>query len=209
VISQVASRAYEIVFENKYGRDDEHESDKVGITLANKAGYAPTGMIEFLNHLAERNQGQQQPSGLFASHPQLEERVGRMTRAIKDNRLASTATVQARYASHITFDARPAVEIAAAVAGAAGAVGGGAAASKEEPKQAEEKKDPPKKKGFGLGAIASSALTGRQQENTQASASAGGRMAGPDTNAPGGANKTPVVVTLTAAEIDEFRKGIA
>jgi beta-barrel assembly-enhancing protease len=209
VVGQVAEHSYNLVFENKYGRDDENESDKVGITLASKAGYAPTGMNEFLNHLADRNKDQKEPSGLFASHPQLKERTDRMSQAIADDKLTSTATVQPRYATHITFDAKSVVEIAASIEGAAGAVGGGsstATAPKTEAKKEEEK---PKKKGFGIGSIASSAFTGKQKESTQASASAGSRMAGPDTQAPGGTNKTPVTVTLTAAEIDEFRKGIA
>jgi beta-barrel assembly-enhancing protease len=208
VVGQIAQRSYDMVFENKYGRDDENESDKVGITVANKVGYAPTGMIEFLNHLAARNTDQKEPSGLFASHPQVKERIDRMNKTIKDGGLTATATVQARYATHISFDAKPVVEIAAAIEGAAGAVGGGSAApAKEEAKKEEEKKDPPKKKGFGFGKIASSLATGKQEPNQQASA--GSRMAGPDTHALGGTNKTPVVVTIAAAELEEFKKGIA
>jgi predicted Zn-dependent protease len=212
VIGQIAQRSYQMVFYNEFSRDDENESDRVGITIANKVGYAPTGMIAFLNHLAERNQAQKEPSGLFASHPQVKDRIERMTRTIKDDGLTSTATVEARYARHITFDARAAVEIAAAIEGAAGAVGSGSpaasndAAKKEEAK--DEKKEAPKKKGFGIGSIASSLVTGKQDENRQASASAGGRMASPDTDAPGGTNRTPVVVTLTAGELEAFKQGI-
>ena len=39
-------------------------------------------------------------------------------------------------------------------------------------------------------------------------ASAGSRGVNPDRDAKGGPNKALVVVTVTAAEIDEFRKGI-
>jgi hypothetical protein len=34
-------------------------------------------------------------------------------------------------------------------------------------------------------------------------------MVGPDTNAPGGTNRNRVKVTITPAEIAEFKKGIA
>jgi hypothetical protein len=140
----------------------------------------------------------------------LKDRLGRLSATIKKDKLTASATGQARYAAHITFDAKPTVEIAPVVEGAAGAVGGGSAAGpKEDAAKEEEEKKEPKKKGFGIGNIASSLTTGRQAESTQASASAGGRMATPDTNAPGGANRTPVRVTISAAELEEFRKGIA
>jgi predicted Zn-dependent protease len=208
LIGQISKLSYDIVFYNKFGRDDENESDKVGITLANTTGYAPTGMAEFLNHLSERNKGRQEPDGLFASHPLLKERLERLSKTIKDDKLTSTATAQARYASTITFDAKPTVEIAMLDAsGARGAVGGSSSSEpKEEPKKEEEK---PKKKGFGIGNIASSLTTGKQAESTQTSASAGGRMVGPDTNATGGPVKTPVRLTISAADIAEFKKGIA
>lgn len=211
LVNRLADISYDMVFNNKFNRDDENESDAEGIALANKAGYAPTGMSEFLAHIAERNTGMSQPNGLFASHPQLKERQDRLARTIRQEKLAATATVQPRYASHITFEAKPVTEIAALdVEGARGAVGGGgakpAAASgggkKEEAKTEEE----PKRRGFG--GLARTLSGGRQAESTQASASAGGRMGVPDTNAPGGTNRTPVRVTITAADIAAFKKGI-
>jgi predicted Zn-dependent protease len=207
VVNKLVDASYEMVFENKFDRDDESEADKVGITLANKAGYAPKGLSDFLTHLAARNKGVAQPNGLFASHPQLNERIDRIAKIIKDDKLTATATSQPRYASFIKFDAKPVAEITAVSDGAKGVVGGG---SKEEPKKEEAKKEEPKKKGFGLGKVTSSLTGGKQAESTQASASAGGRAVGAsDTNAPGGTNKTPVRVSISAADIAEFKKGIA
>ena len=40
-------------------------------------------------------------------------------------------------------------------------------------------------------------------------ASAGARGGFPDRDAKGGANKSPVPITVTAAELDAFKKGIA
>ena len=211
LVNRLADMSYDMVFNNKFNRDDENESDKVGIMLANRAGYSPAGMADFLAHISERNKGATQPNGLFASHPQLEERRERLARTIREEKLTASATVQPRYAGIITFDAKPLAEITAVDdEGARGAVGGGSTAPKEDKgKKTEQKPEEPKRRGFGLGTLSSSLSGGKQAESTQASASAGGRMGVPDTNAAGGPQKTPVRVTVTAAEIAEFKKGIA
>ena len=215
VIGQIANRSYDIVFNNRFNRDDENESDKAGITLANRVGYAPTGLASFLTRLGDRNKAMQEPNGLFASHPLIRERLDRLGKIITQDKLTSTAAVQARYRSTVPFDAKPLGEIAALdVDGARGLAGGGSsdpakpAGNGDEPKAAE-KKEEPKKKGFGLGKLASGLTQGKQSESTQASVSAGGRMGVPDTNAPGGSVKTPVRFTISAADIAEFKKGIA
>jgi hypothetical protein len=48
-----------------------------------------------------------------------------------------------------------------------------------------------------------------EQQTAQVSASGGARGVGPDRNAKGGPNQALVDVTVTAAELAEFRKGIA
>jgi hypothetical protein len=127
--------------ENKLDRTDENKSDQIGAALAHKAGYAPNGLIEFLNHLAARNKGAAQPNGLFASHPQLEERISNINKAIRKDRLTSTATVQARYATNITFDAKPVTEVPTIEAGTRGVAGASSPGAKADPKQAEKKEE--------------------------------------------------------------------
>ena len=207
LIGRLADASYDMVFNNKFNRDDENESDEDGITLANKVGYSPKGLADFLTHISERNKGMSQPNGLFASHPQLQERLDRIAKVTREDKLTATANVQPRYAGHIKFDAKPVTQIAALEEGSKGVVGGGSGAKPEAKK--EEKKEEPKKRGFGLGSLSNTLSGGKQAESTQASASAGGRMGVPDTNAPGGTNKTPVRVSISAADIAEFKKGIA
>ncbi len=208
LVNRLADAAYSSIFENKFGRDDEIESDKIGVQLANKVGYSPNGLSVFLTRLGERNQGRREPNGLFASHPLLKERLDRIAKTIKDAKLAATATADARYASTIKLTAKPVAAIAMApVPGAKGLTGDAPAESSKNAK-AEEKKEEPKKKGFGLGGLSSSLTQGKQAESTQASASAGGRMAWPDTDAVGGTSRTPVRVTVTAADVEAFKKGI-
>jgi predicted Zn-dependent protease len=205
VINRIADASYDMLFENKFDRDDENEADKIGAALANKAGYAPRGLIEFLNHLAARNKDIAEPNGLFASHPMLKDRLARIERTVKQDKLTAAATVQPRYAKFITFDARAVVDIPVVEGGSKGVASGSA---KTDPKKEQAKKETQKKGGF-MGKLTSSLSGGKQAENTQADASGGGRMIGPDNVAAGGANRKLVRVSVSAAEIAEFRKGIA
>lgn len=194
---------YKVLFENKFDRGDEMESDKVGIGLANKAGYAPNGMIGFLNKVSERNKGSEEPNGLFASHPQTADRISAMEKTIGRDNLRATATVAARYTGRINWTAKPASAIAMDIAGVKGAVGDSPAkpAAKDTTKEPDSKKGS-LMKGFGL-------TKKPQADNTQTVASAGSRGGVPDRDAPGGSNTNRVKVTVTPAEIAEFKKGIA
>ena len=199
-LDAVANKAYEMLLENAYDRGDERASDKIGIQLANKVGYAPAGLGSFLQKLGERNKDVTEKRGLFASHPDLKDRIDRLTKQIASEKLASTATVEARYRKFITYEAKPQAEIATVVAGSAGLAGGGTTKT-EEPKKEEEKK-----KGFGLGRLVKPG--GSEKQSAQVTASAGARGVDPERNAKGGSNSKVVVVSLTAAEIAEFKKGI-
>jgi beta-barrel assembly-enhancing protease len=194
-VSALGGRIYQDLFENKFDRGDEMESDEVGITLASKVGYAPSGMIGFLNKIAERNKSMEEPNGIFASHPQIKDRISEIEETIKDENLKATATAAARYSSTITFDAVPPSAIVMDIEGVRGAVGDSTA-----------KKEEPKKKGllggFGL-------TRGKQAESSQTMASAGARGGVPDRDAVGGSNKNKVSVTITPAEIMAFLKGIS
>jgi hypothetical protein len=68
----------------------------------------------------------------------------------------------------------------------------------------------PAEKPGGSGRFGLSGLNplGREKSGSQTIASAGSRGVNPDRDARGGPNKSAVVVSVTAAEIAEFRKGI-
>lgn len=204
-IEGIANAAYENIVEKGFDRGDEEDADKKGVRLANTVGYDPSGLAGFLGKLAERNQEQtEERNGLFASHPETKGRISDLGKQVKSEKLNASANVQARYASHITWDVKPLSEITEVVDGARGVAGGGAK-PKEEAK-AEEKEKP--KRGFGLGAMKLSG--GAQKESTQASASAGNRAVGKDRAAAGGPNKSKLTLpALTPAEIEAFKNGIA
>jgi predicted Zn-dependent protease len=198
-ISMLAGVGYGVVFENKFDRGDEMASDKVGIQMANKVGYAPTGMTGFLRKVAERNAGRDEPNGLFASHPQVKDRIAAMEKRIGDEKLNAAGTAVARYTATIRFDAKPSGAVAMDIKGVKGAVGDSSTA-----KPAKEAKAEPKRSPLGL-----KLSGGSGSQNGQTVASAGSRGGVPDRDATGGPNKNRVRVSITPAELAVFRKGIA
>jgi predicted Zn-dependent protease len=217
VISMLAGAAYKTIISNAFDRDDEVEADRVGIALANKAGYSPHGLSDVLTRLQDRNKQQSEPNGLFASHPLMKDRITNIASAITEGRLGAAATVEARYVKHITFTAKPLADIPV-IEGTRGLTGGESKPkdSKDSAQKDTQSKDQkpaeqpaePKKKGGLLGRIGLS--TGGQSQNTQTVASAGARGLGqPDRDAKGGANPARVAIIINPAELAEFKKGIA
>lgn len=194
IMNKLADEAYKVV-DSGFGRGDEMESDEKGIALANTVGYAPTGMNGFLNMLVSRNKAANntERSGLFASHPETQERVDKMTKLIASAKLTSTATVEPRYASSIPYKPVPVSEMATIEAGSAGAAGG--------TKPAEE----PKKKGIG-GLRSALTLGGGEKKSAQVTGSGAARGAGQESAAKGGSNPALVVVAVSAADIAAFKK---
>jgi predicted Zn-dependent protease len=201
-LDMIANRAYEMVLENKFDRGDEMDSDRVSVTLAEKAGYAPGKLAEFLTRLAERNKDQAESNGLFASHPDMKARIDAVTKLAGAKK---GAAVDARYAANIKYVPIEVTKIATVEEGAAGLAGSTAPAKGDE--KAAAKKEEPPKKGFGLSSLTKSA--GAEKQTTQVSASGGSRGVGPDRLAKGGSNPNPVKVALTEADVVAFKKGIA
>jgi predicted Zn-dependent protease len=205
VLSYLLDQAYANLLENKYDKNDEYESDQVGIRMANKAGYAPDGLGAFLTRLSERNKDLNEPSGVFASHPETKTRVGRLTKQISSEKLTATATVATRYSSTISY--KPlAVTTIAGGDGASSLAGSADPKAKPAAKGAETKPAESKSK-FGLGGLTSK--LGADKTNTGTVASAGSRGVNPDRDAKGGPKSRGVAVTLTPAEIAAFRRGIS
>jgi predicted Zn-dependent protease len=60
-----------------YGREDEIESDALGIRIMAEAGYHPGGMIRVMEVLAKASGGSRQPE-FFSTHPAPENRAERI-----------------------------------------------------------------------------------------------------------------------------------
>lgn len=65
----------------KYGRDDELESDSLGVRFLIEAGYNPEAMIGVMEILAQSSKGSGQPE-FMSTHPAPENRVERIREAI-------------------------------------------------------------------------------------------------------------------------------
>jgi predicted Zn-dependent protease len=65
----------------KYGREDELQSDILGVRFMADAGYDPRSMIEVMKILAASHQGQAPPE-FFSTHPNPENRVAKIQQAI-------------------------------------------------------------------------------------------------------------------------------
>jgi predicted Zn-dependent protease len=209
LVGKFVDAAYKNVLNNSFSRGDEDTADERGIMLANAVGYAPTGLPAALTKLAERNKDAKEPNGLFASHPQIKDRLAKMERLIKERKLAATATVQPRYAKYITFDAKPASEVTMVATGARGLAEGGKAEEKKtaEANKEEKKEEKPKSGGGLLGRLRPGG--GSQAQQSQTVASAGARGNNPDRDAVGGPNKKRLEIKIGPNDIAEFKKGIA
>jgi len=207
LIAKMSSKAYHMLLDGEFSRDDENEADEKGVRLANKLGYDPHGLVDVLKKIDSRNSGRDDRNGLFASHPATRDRIAKIEKQIAGEKLAGTATVEARYSRNIHIEVKPVAEVAQTVEGGAGLAGSESKPADKKTDQAAKKETEPKKKGGLFGKV--NLTGGSQSQNTQTVASAGARGGVPDRDAKGGSIKTRVVVTLTAAEIAAFRKGIA
>ena len=71
--SQMAAMVGQIV-NMKYGREDELQSDEIGVLLMSEAGYDPHSMKGVMEILAESSKGNKQPE-FFSTHPNPDNRI--------------------------------------------------------------------------------------------------------------------------------------
>ncbi len=184
-MGQAVGFGYDSVLENAFDRGDEMEADKAGVTLAAKMGYTPNGMAAFLERLAARNKDAKERSGVFASHPDTKARIDGLAKVITAGKLNASALVAARYKGSINYTLVPVSSVA---------LGGPTTAKPAS--------------GGGVLGLAGRDAAGREKSSSQSVSSAGSRGVNTDRDAKGGPNKGLVVVTVTPAELDAFRKGI-
>lgn len=67
----------------KYGREDEIESDTLGVRYMAQAGYDPRSMVQVMKVLASAAKGKRQPE-FFSTHPNPENRVQRIQEKIQE-----------------------------------------------------------------------------------------------------------------------------
>jgi predicted Zn-dependent protease len=205
-VSKLAEAATAAVLAG-FGRAEELESDDKGLVLASTVGYDPHGLGAFLTSLKDRNKANTtEKRGLFASHPEMDERLKKLDAKITSAKLAGTATLAARFKATISYVPKPQAEIAQVEAGAAGLAGGSAKPAEKTDADAKEAPPEEKKKGrFGLANLASGG-GGGEKKSAQVTGSGAGRGVDTELQAKGGGNPALVAVNLTPKDLDAFRK---
>jgi predicted Zn-dependent protease len=66
----------------RFGRQDELESDRLGVRFTGEAGYDPRSMTALMKILAESSEGNRPPE-FFSTHPNPENRIQRIEEAIR------------------------------------------------------------------------------------------------------------------------------
>jgi predicted Zn-dependent protease len=66
----------------KYGRDDELQSDNLGVQFMTEAGYDPRSMVQLMEILSQANEGNSPPE-FFSTHPNPDNRIDRIWQAIE------------------------------------------------------------------------------------------------------------------------------
>jgi predicted Zn-dependent protease len=75
--AQVVAQAVNQMLNLKYGRDDELESDELGLVFMSQAGYNPQGIVELMKILASLRSGGASPE-FFSTHPDPENRLEKL-----------------------------------------------------------------------------------------------------------------------------------
>jgi predicted Zn-dependent protease len=193
VFNRVVDKTAEIVMAG-FGRSEELESDREAARVVNKAGYSPAGLHAFLTRISERNRESTEKQGLFASHPEMKERLERLARQVPSEGLDSTATLADRYDRHVSYEAKPQAGLAEGVEGAAGLTSGGSSKTTA----------PPKKKGIGIANLLKP--SGPETKSAQVTGSGASRGVDTEREAKGGPVATLVAVVLKPAEVSAFKK---
>ena len=94
-MERAVTATYDNIVERGFGRAEENESDEMGVALANKTGYAPNGLTSFLTTLKDRNKDSTEKRGLFASHPEMQDRLDRIKKQIASSKLAARRMLSA------------------------------------------------------------------------------------------------------------------
>ena len=139
---------------------------------------------------------------MFASHPEMDERLKKLAKTIKDKKLNGTVTMEARFHEHVTYTPVSLTAIATVEAGSAG-LAGDSGDKKGDDKSADGEKK--KKRGFGLSSLIAPS-SGGEQKSAEVTGSGAARGVDTERNAKGGPNPKMVQVKVTAAELTSFKK---
>ncbi len=202
ILGKLVDKATEAVMAG-FGRNEELDADEKGIVVAAAAGYDPHGLAAFLTTISERNKNSSSKQGLFASHPEMDERLKKLDKEIADKKLSGAVVMDARFHENVKYKPVDQAAIAGVTKGAAGLAGDDSSQKKSDDKPADDGKK--KKGGFVLGKLMTS--SGPEQKSAEGTSGAAARgVTDSERDAKGGSNPAMVAVKVTAAELTAFKK---
>jgi len=200
---RLVDESYKVVFAG-FGRADEIDADEHGVTVTAATGYAPQGLGEFLAALKARNTGADSKQGLFASHPETDERLQKIEDLIKTRNLSGGELDQPRLAANVKYQPVDQTKIAAVAEGTSGLAGG--SESKDEQKK-EGEEGGKKKSRFSLSKLTNpTATSGETKQSAAVTGSGGSRGVDREREAKGGSNPALVAVNLTDKDLEDFKR---
>jgi predicted Zn-dependent protease len=202
LMQRMADEGTKIVFAG-YGRNEELQADSEGIALAAKTGYEAAGLRKFLNALNDRNKNSDAKQGLFASHPQMDERLQKLDAAIAAQKSDAMAVLAERFTMHVKY--QPVALTGLAVADGTKGLTDDSGGKKDDDKN--KKQDEKKGSRFGLSSLKNAASGGGDsKQSASVTGSGGSRGVDRELSAKGGSNPSAVAVTVTDAELADFIK---
>ena len=189
-----------------FGQAEELEADRVGLETAARVGYQAAGLGNFLGTLNSLSSGASAPSALFRSHPETDERIKRLDKMIKKNRLGGGVWLAERYAASVTYDAVGAGTGGPAVAGGRGVAGTTEIQPSAEGEAAAEGDEDAGR--FTLAKLADPFAMGEEEESAEVTGAGAGRAVGEEEGEEevGIENTQILEIELTPEEIAAFRK---
>jgi predicted Zn-dependent protease len=208
LLNAVADKATEALLQG-FGRAEELEADAGGVELAAKCRYSPEGLEEFLQGLQERYSSRQARAGLFASHPETQERLDKLARQIKKEKLDDEGTVVLadRFTANIQYKLAAFVGTGEVAAGARGMAGGESESkSNSNEKDSDKDKDKEKKGGGFMAKLNNPFGSGKKEEKAEVTGSAAARGVETEVGVEQPGNPSVVAVKITADDVETFKK---
>lgn len=189
-----------------FGQAEELEADRVGLETAARVGYQAAGLSNFLGTLNSLSSGASAPSALFRSHPETDERIKKLDKMIKKNRLDDGVWLAERYAASVTYYKARASTGGPAIAGGRGVAGTTEIQPSEQGEVAAEEEEDEGR--FTLAKLADPFAMGEEEESAEVTGAGAGRAVGEEEGEEevGIENTQILEIELTPEEIAAFRE---
>lgn len=200
ILGQLVDKMTDSILQG-FGQPQELEADRVGMRIAFKAGYDPSGLVAFLETLKGQNQGSSTRAGLFASHPATQERIDKLQAQVSGEKLFSQAAVSlpARFTQFIKYEVKAPSDAEASVAGAKGLTD-----SDKKKDDKDKDKDKEEKSRFSLKGIKNPLASGEKRQTAEVTGAGGARGVGKEKAGAesSGKPKNPSRVTVPVSKDD-------